>query len=344
MKYMTLGQSGLIVSRVALGTMTFADSHKDQLRTLYKVGQALANEIVGKAIDAGINFFDTADVYACGDAETILGTALRGRRDQVVVASKVGLRPEPGLLNTGLSRRHILRSIDGTLARLGTDWLDVYLVHRLDHLTPLEETLEALNDVVRAGKVRYLGFSNWPAWRAAEAVELQRANGWARFTHGQMYYSLLGRDVERDIVPMMTRYGLGMVTWSPLAFGFLSGKISRETIDGQDSRFSEISFLRVDREAGFRLLDVLREIAAAHEVDIPQIALAWLLAREAVNSILIGVSGPAQLDANLKALEVVLSPEELARLDGVTALAPAYPNWTNESLADPAVSAALAPK
>jgi aryl-alcohol dehydrogenase-like predicted oxidoreductase len=203
-----LGQTGLVVSRLAFGAMTFSSGNKD-IAAIYKVGTALADELVGASVDAGVNFFDTADAYAQGESETLLGAALKPRRSDVVLATKVGFRTGPALTQSGLSRRHILWSVDQSLKRLGTDWIDLYIVHREDPKTPVEETCQALDDIVRAGKVRYLGFSNWSAWKAAAAIEMQKACGWAPFTHGQMYYSLLGRDVERDIVPMMRRYGSG---------------------------------------------------------------------------------------------------------------------------------------
>ena len=214
MQYSLLGNTGLTVSRLAFGAMTFTAGNKD-IGAVYKVGAELAGKLVGRALDAGINFFDTADGYAGGESEAMLGAALKPHRDRVVIATKVGFRTGPALTRAGLSRRHILWSVDQSLQRLGTDWIDVYIAHREDPYTPIEETLAALDAVVRAGKVRYLGFSNWSAWKAAAALEIQRANGLAPFTHGQMYYSLVGRDVERDVIPMMRRYGLGLTVWSP---------------------------------------------------------------------------------------------------------------------------------
>ena len=199
MQYALLGNTGLTVSRLAFGAMTFTAGNK-ALGAIYKVGADLAGELVGRALDAGINFFDTADGYAGGESEAMLGAALKPHRDEVIIATKVGFRTGPSLTRAGLSRRHILWSVDQSLKRLGTDWIDVYIAHREDPYTPLEETLAALDAVVRAGKVRYLGFSNWSAWKVAAALEIQRANGLAPFTHGQMYYSLVGRDVERDVI------------------------------------------------------------------------------------------------------------------------------------------------
>jgi aryl-alcohol dehydrogenase-like predicted oxidoreductase len=341
MKYASLGNTGLIVSRLAFGAMTFTAGNKD-LGSIYKVGAALADELVGRSLDAGINFFDTADGYAGGESEALLGAALKPHRDRVVIATKAGFRSGTPLTQSGLSRRHILWSVDQSLKRLGTDWLDVYIVHREDRYTPLEETLQALDAVVRAGKVRYLGFSNWSAWQAAAAVEIQKANGLAPFTHGQMHYSLLGRDVERDVIPMMRRYGLGLTVWSPLASGFLSGKYTRETLSAPDNRYSGFDILPFDKEHGFKLVERLRAIAAKHDASVAQVAIAWLLAKNAVTSVLVGATKPHQLDDNLAAVDLALTKADIAELDAATPLAPVYPNWFNENLADRPVAQALA--
>jgi aryl-alcohol dehydrogenase-like predicted oxidoreductase len=342
MQYAHLGNTGLIVSRVAFGAMTFTAGNKD-IGAIYKVGAKLADELVGRSLDAGINFFDTADGYAGGESESLLGAALKPHRDEVVLATKVGFRTGKVLTQAGLSRRHILWSVDQSLQRLGTDWIDVYIVHREDPHTPLEETLAALDAVVRAGKVRYLGFSNWSAWKVAAALEIQKASGLAPFTHGQMHYSLLGRDVERDVIPMMRRYGLGLTVWSPLSSGFLSGKYSRETLKTPGNRFADFDLLPFDKEHGFEVVELMRPIAAAHQASVAQVAIAWLLARSAVASVLVGASKLAQLEDNLGAAQLQLSSAELAALDEATALAPVYPNWFIDRLADQALEAALRP-
>ena len=332
MQYALLGNTGLTVSRLAFGAMTFTAGNK-ALGTIYKVGAELAGELVGRALDAGINFFDTADGYAGGESEALLGAALRPRRDEVVIATKVGFRTGPALTRAGLSRRHILWSVDQSLKRLGTDWIDVYIAHREDPYTPLEETLAALDAVVRAGKVRYLGFSNWSAWKAAAALEIQKANGLAPFTHGQMYYSLVGRDVERDIIPMMRRYGLGLTVWSPLASGFLSGKYTRQTLSDPNNRLSGFDILPFDKEEGFKLVERMRGIAGAHGASVAQIAIAWLLARQAVSSVIIGSTRLSQLEDNLEAAAVTLTAAEIAELDAATALTPVYPNFLTDNIA-----------
>jgi len=340
MQYAKLGNSGLIVSRLAFGAMTFTAGNKD-MASIYKVGAQLADELVGRALDAGVNFFDTADLYANGESETLLGTALKSKRNEVVIATKVGFRAGAAVVQSGLTRRHILWSVDGSLKRLGTDWIDVYIVHREDPFTPLEETLAALDAVVRAGKVRYLGFSNWSAWKVAAACELQKSSGLAPFTHGQMHYSLLGRDVERDVIPMMRRYGLGLTVWSPLASGFLSGKYTRESLADPANRYSGFDILPFDKERGFALVEQMRAIADVHGVSVAQVAIAWLLARDAVTSVLIGATKRQQLDDNLGAAGLNLGDAEIAALDAATPPPPVYPNWFIERMMDQPTAQAL---
>lgn len=340
MQYALLGQTGLVVSRLSFGAMTFTAGNKD-IGAVFKVGAKLADELVGKALDGGVTFFDTADGYAGGESETLLGAALVSRRSQVVIATKVGFRTGPTLTQAGLSRRHILWSVDQSLKRLGTDWIDLYIAHKEDPHTPLEETLEAFDSLVRAGKVRYLGFSNWSAWKTAAALELQRANGLARFTHGQMHYSLLGRDIERDVIPMMRQYGVGLTVWSPLSSGFLSGKYTRENLKDPDNRISGFDLLPFDKEHGFRVVEQMRGVASAHGCSVVQVALAWLLAKPAVTSVILGAAKLHQLEDNLGAVGVKLHAEEIAALDSATAPAPVYPNWFIDNLADRPTAEAL---
>lgn len=326
MEYRRLGNTGLIVSRMAFGAMTFTLGNRD-LAALFKVEAELADRLVGQAIDAGVNFFDTADVYARGESERLLGAALRSRRQQAIISTKCGGRFGSDVNDAGLSRRHIMASVDASLERLGTDYIDVYIVHRDDPYTPLEETLVALHDVVRAGKVRYLGFSNWSAWRVASAMQFIRANGLTPFTHGQMYYSLAGRDIEHDVIPMMREFGLGLTVWSPLAGGFLSGKYRRDGVDDSDGRAVTFDTVPLDRDRAFDILDVMRAIAEARAIGVPQVAIAWLLAQDAVTSVLLGATRPEQLAATLAGADVALSSDELQRLDAVSAPAVQYPGW-----------------
>lgn len=340
MQYTVLGNTGLIVSRLSFGAMTFTAGNKS-IGAVYKTEADDANAMVRRALDAGINFFDTADAYAGGESETMLGKALKGRRHELVITTKVGNRTGPGLVQTGLNRRHILWSIDESLRRLGTDYVDLYVAHREDPYTPLEETLAALDEVVRSGKARYLAFSNWSAWRVAAAMEIQKANGWAPFTHGQMHYSLLIRDIERDMIPVMERYGLGLTVWSPLVSGFLSGKYTRESLAEKDNRLSGFDIMPFDKEHGFQLVEKLREISGNHKASVAQTAIAWLLSKKIVSSVIVGASKPQQLDDNLAATELHLTIEELTALDVFTRPATVYPNWFTEFVRDPSVEKAL---
>ncbi len=320
MQYSRLGGTGLIVSKFAFGSMTFGTGGQGPFASVYKVDQATANDLVARAIDAGINFFNSADVYAGGDSERILGKAIGTKRQEVVIATKVGNRMGQGLVESGLSRRHILAAADASLARLGTDYIDVYLVHKVDALTPVEETVEALEALVRAGKVRYVGFSNWPAWMAAKAVGIQRARGYQQFRGAEMYYSLVGRDLEHEVAPFC---------------GFLSGKYTRAKPKGESGdRLGGFDFLPYDREQGFRLIDLLQSIGAKRGASPAQVSLAWLLTRPTVASILIGASSRKQIEENIAAAAVQLTPEDLAALDAATKPTAIYPNWFNERVVD----------
>jgi aryl-alcohol dehydrogenase-like predicted oxidoreductase len=303
--------------------------------------QGLATEIIGRALDAGINHFNTADVYTGGNSEQMLGQALGNRRKDVVISTKVGGRINEKLLNAGLSRRHILGSAEDSLRRLGTDYIDVYLVHRMDPHTPIEETLEALNDLVRMGKVRYIGFSNWNAWSAAKAIGIQNQNGWTRFRAAEMYYSLVGRDIEHEVVPFVEDAGIGILAWSPLAGGLLSGKYTRQSPHGDGGRLASLNIVPYDQEKGYDVVERLRALGAAHHVSPAQVALAWILAKPFVSSILLGANKMAQLEDNLGALKVALSGEEVAELDALTAPPSQYPAWFYERFADPVTRQAL---
>jgi aryl-alcohol dehydrogenase-like predicted oxidoreductase len=335
MQYSRLGGTGLIVSKFALGSMTFGSDPTGPFASTYKVDQATANDLVARAIDAGVNYFNSADVYAGGDSERILGKAIGAKRQQVVIATKVGNRMGPGLVEAGLSRRHILSAADASLARLGTDYIDVYLAHKVDALTPIEETLDALEELVRAGKVRYVGFSNWPAWLAAKAVGIQRERGYRQFRGAEMYYSLVGRDLEHDVVPFCTDAGIGVMVWSPLAGGFLSGKYTRAKPKGESGdRLGGLEFLPYDKDRGYALVDLLTSIGKARGATPAQVSLAWLLTRPAVASVLVGASSRRQLDENLKATDIQLTADDLAALDAATRPTAVYPNWFNERVVD----------
>jgi aryl-alcohol dehydrogenase-like predicted oxidoreductase len=341
MQYTRMGDTGLVVSRLAFGAMTFGSSD-GIFASVAKVGSALADELVNKAIEAGINFFNSADVYTAGQSEEMLGKALGARRKDVVIATKVGFRSGPALVHQGLSRHHILESAEGSLRRLGTDYIDVYLVHRFDRHTPVEETVEALDMLVKQGKVRYVGFSNWPAWFAATAVGIQNKNGLARFRAAEMYYSLVGRDLEHEVVPFVEQAGIGVLVWSPLAGGFLTGKYTRENPKGDGGRLTGFDMLPYDRDKGHQVVDKLRVIAGAHGATPAQVALAWLLSKPAVCSVLVGANKLAQLEDNLGAADLRLSEQHLRELDEMTAPAPIYPNWFTTRVVDVPVKDALA--
>lgn len=335
MQYTQLGSSGLTVSRLAFGGSTFT-SGDQSLPGFYKAGPETAVALVNQAIEGGITYFDTADVYANGQSEELLGAALRPHRDNVVLSTKVGNfgGRHPDVQAWGLSRKHILWSIDQSLKRLGTDRVDCYIAHRVDTDTPLEETLQAFDEVVKAGKARSIGYSNWPAWLAAAAIGIQRANGWAEFNHGQMYYSLLGRDVERDTIAMMRHFGLGMSVWSPLAYGFLAGNYTPEDMARDDNRFGKTDWLKFDRDKAFALLPMLRSMAAAKDCSMAQLAIAWLLEQDSVSTVLLGATKPHQLADNLGAMDVSFTEDELAAIDAATAHPPIYPssNWVESML------------
>lgn len=337
MRYARLGASGLVVSRIAFGAMTFGSGART---AVYKLDQKGADELTALAIDQGVTFFDTADAYAGGQSEEMLGRALGVRRKDVVISTKVGMRTGETMTDSGLSRRHLLEGVEASLTRLGTEWTDVYIVHRPDPFTPLEETLEALDLIVRHGKARYIGFSNWPAWLAAKAVAMQRANGLAPFVTGQMYYSLLTRDFEHEIAPMMLDAGVGAMVWSPLAGGFLSGKYTREDPTGGGGRLSGFDFIPFDRERGYAIVDALRAVGSARGVSPATVALAWLLRRPAVSTLIAGATRPDQLSDNLAAAKLDLTDEETTALDAVSAPASIYPGWFNASVTDTQLSEA----
>ena len=340
MQFTRLGKTGLIVSRLAFGNMTFGSDPR--FPAVAKVDLDSAKAMIHRALDAGINFFDTADGYSGGEAEVYLGRFLAEKRKDVVVATKVGFRSGQPITQAGLSRRHILEGCDSSLKKLGTDWIDLYIVHKVDAYTLVEETLEAWNDLVRSGKVRYLGFSNWPAWKAASALTTQRERRWAQFTSGQMYYSLVGRELEHEFVPFLRDSGIGLTVWSPLASGFLSGKYTRENWKQNEAdRLTGFDFIPIDRDAGFTLIDQMRAIATAHGASVPQVALAWLLSKTYVTSVILGASKMSQLDDNLKCADLQLRPEEITALDQTTAPGVIYPNWFTEKATDPQHQAAL---
>ena len=328
MRMRKLGQSGLFVSELCLGVMTFGgtDGIWGQVGRL---GQDEADTLVKTALDAGVNFLDTANTYADGRSEEMLGQALRNLgvvRDDVVIATKVAAPVGEGQNMRGGSRRHLISQCHGSLERLGLDHVDLYQIHEFDPATPIEETLEALDTLVRAGDVRYVGLSNWAAWQIMKAVGITQMRQLAPVISLQAYYSLVGRDVEREIVPLLTSEQIGMMVWSPLAGGFLSGKYS-EGGDSTDGRRSELDFPPIDQARCAGLIPVLREIAGRHERSPAQIALAWLLCQPVVTSVIVGAKRIDQLEENLRAIDIALTDEDLGALDDVSKLGVEYPNW-----------------
>jgi len=340
MQYTTLGQTGLVVSRLAFGAMTFGVGELVP-GVSNNIDQTAADQMVGRALDAGINLFDTADAYTSGQSETMLGKALAQRRHGVVIATKVGFRTGKALTDTGLSARHIIAAAEGSLKRLGTDYIDLYQIHIPDPLTPSEETVRALDDLVRRGLVRYLGFSNFPAWKAARMLTIQERYGYARFVGAQMYYSLLGRDLEQEIVPFVADAGMGILVWSPLAGGFLSGKYTRSNPTPQGARLNQFKLPPIDVEKGYDVVDLLKQIAANYQATPAQVALAWMLTKPFVSSIIVGANKMTHLEDNLGAVNLSLSAQEVEQLDTLSAPQPLYPGWMQPLAWDVQVKAAL---
>ncbi len=329
MEFKTLGNTGLLVSKICFGTMTF---HGGQgfWRAVGTVDQGGADELVKSCVDSGINFFDTADVYSEGESEKILGQSLRNlsiARKDVVIATKVFGRVGPGRNDVGASRGHIMDAVDASLKRLQMDYIDLYQIHGNDAITPIEETLRALETLVSNGKVRYIGCSNWQAWKIAKSLGISEFKNLARFDTLQAYYSIAGRDLEREIVPLLEAEKVGLLVWSPLAGGLLSGKYSRENQKPGGSRRSEFDFPIVDKERTWKILDVIAPIAKAHECSPARISIAWLLAKPVVTSVIIGAKRPDQLHDNIAAVDVKLSEAELRQLDEVSVLPLEYPGW-----------------
>ena len=326
MRYKQLGRTGLLVSELCFGTMTFGGG-TGFWRAIGRLQQDAADNLVARVLDAGINFIDTADIYSEGDSERILGKALGKRRKEVVLATKVLGRMGPGPNQVGLSRGHIMQAVEDSLARLGTDYIDLYQIHGFDPLTPLEETLGALDDLVHSGKVRYIGCSNLAAWQLMKSLWVSDKGNLQRFESLQAYYTIAGRDLERDVVPVLQDQNLGLTVWSPLAGGLLSGKFDREGKGPDGARRVDFDFPPVDKARAFNVVDVMREIAQAKQVSVARIALAWLLHQPVVTSVIVGAKTPEQLADNLAAPEVKLSAEELSRLNTVSELPAEYPGW-----------------
>jgi aryl-alcohol dehydrogenase-like predicted oxidoreductase len=332
MRYNPLGRTGLFVSELCLGTMTFGGS-EGMWRQIGALQQADAEKLIGQAVDAGINFIDTADVYSEGLAEQITGQALKNlkiARENLVVATKVFGPAGAGPNARGLSRSHILDGVKASLKRLQLDHIDLYQVHGFDPATPIEETMRALDQLVRHGHVRYIGVSNWAAWQIVKALGISERLGLARFESLQAYYSVAGRDLERELIPMLRSEGVGLMTWSPLAGGLLSGKYGPEQKAEDGSRRTSFDFPPVDKGRAWACVDVMRTIGAAHGVSVARIALAWLLHQSQVTSVIVGAKQPEQLADNIAAAQVVLSKDELDQINKASSLPSEYPGWMLE--------------
>ncbi len=328
MKYKQLGRTGLLVSELCFGTMTFAG--KGFWKVVGEQPQDVADKLVQKALDSGVNFFDTANVYSEGESEKMLGKALGEKRKDVVVATKVRGRMGEGPNQVGISRGHIMQSVEESLQRLNTDYIDLYQIHGFDPLTPLDETLRALDDLVHSGKVRYIGCSNLAAWQLMKALGVSDKNNLHRFESLQAYYTIAGRDLEREVVPLLEDQKMGLMVWSPLAGGLLTGKFTRESEGPEGSRRANFDFPPVNKERAFDVVDVMKEIATNHKVSVAQIALSWLLHQPVVTSVIIGAKNDDQLNDNLGAPDVKLNEDELNKLNEVSALPPEYPGWMVE--------------
>jgi aryl-alcohol dehydrogenase-like predicted oxidoreductase len=323
MKFRKLGNTGLIVSEVALGTMQFGGK-----MNMGNLGQEDTTQMVKFALDKGVNFIDTADAYSRGESEILLGNALKGVRTEIVLATKVRLPMSDNLNRSGATRVNIMREVEGSLKRLQTDYIDLYQVHGWDSNTPLEETVRTLDDVVRQGKVRYIGLSNFMAWQAATAIRQQEQLGLEKFVTAQMYYSLVGRGLEYEFQSFAEYYNIGILVWSPLAGGFLTGKYSRSKPAPSGSRFAEAGpFVPFDKELGYRVVEALSEVAARHGATPARTALSWVLSRPAVSSVIVAARKSEQLEDNIGAAELRLSDEEVRLLDAASDPGVPYPKW-----------------
>jgi aryl-alcohol dehydrogenase-like predicted oxidoreductase len=323
MKFRKLGNTGLIVSELALGTMQFGGK-----MNMGNLGQEDTARMVKLALDRGINFIDTADVYSLGESETLVGNALKGVRKEIVLATKVRLPMSENLNRSGTTRVNIMREVEDSLRRLQTDYIDLYQIHGWDSNTPLEETIRTLNDLVRHGKVRYIGLSNFMSWQAATAVMLQEHLALEKFVTAQMYYSLVGRGLEYEFQSFAEYHNIGILVWSPLAGGFLSGKYTRANPAPAGTRYADAgAFVPFDKEMGYRVVDVLKQMAARHNASPARVALAWVLGRPAISSVIVAARKVEQLEDNISAADLQLSGEDVRLLDEVSDPGVPYPKW-----------------
>ena len=328
MKFNQLGKTGVLLSELCFGTMTFGG--RGYWKAIGELSESDVTQLVKTAIENGINFFDTANAYSEGLAETLFGKALKNlgvSHQNVFVATKVRLRMGAGANQVGLSKLHILDSVDDSLQRLGLSHIDMLYIHGVDPITALEETMRALEDVVRAGKVRYLGVSNHPAWMVVKANNFAAANGWSKFVASQNFYSIASRDIEREIVPMALSENIGIMPWSPLAGGFLSGKFRRDNKTEGNNRRDNFDFPPINKDKAYDIIDVMARIGETHGTSVARVALAWTKDKPGVTSVIIGAKSQEQLLDNLACTQLQLTAEEMKELDSVSALTPEYPGW-----------------
>jgi aryl-alcohol dehydrogenase-like predicted oxidoreductase len=328
MKYKFLGNTGIKVSELCLGTMTFGGKG-GIWSAIGQLPQDAVNDILKRSVDAGINFIDTANVYSEGLSEQLTGHAIKSlglKRENLVIATKVRGRMGDGPNDTGLSRKHIMQQVDESLKRLNIDYIDLYQIHGYDAATPIEDTIRTLDDVVKSGKVRYIGCSNLAAWQLMKALAFSEQHNLSKFVSLQAYYTIAGRDLEREIIPLLNDQKVGLMVWSPLAGGLLSGKYSRNK-NPENARRLNFDFPPVNKEKAFDIIDVMEPMAQSKNVSVAQIVLAWLLHQPAVTTVIIGAKNNDQLEDNLKAVDIVFSEEELKQLDNISKLAPEYPGW-----------------
>ena len=342
MQYARLGNTGLIVSRLSFGVMTFGSASGDDSRgSVWKIAQDEADRLMHHALDTGINFFDTADMYAAGQSEEMLARALGSRRKDVVISTKIGFRSGDAVTQTGASFRYILQATEASLRRLKTDYIDLLSIHKPDPFTPFEESARALDNLVTRGLVRYVGYSNFNAWQAAKFLGIQKQHNYSPFVAAQMYYSLVGRDIEHEVAPFCQDAGIAIVVWSPLAGGFLTGRYTRQDPTGGKGRLASFDMLPHDKEKGYDLIERMQDVGQRYKASVAQVALSWLLSKSFVTTILVGASRLSQLENNLAASDLEIAAEDLAALDALTEPAPIYPNWFQKLALDSTASDAL---
>lgn len=330
MEYRQLGKSGLKVPVLSFGTATFGGSG-EFFKAWGETQGYEATRLVDLCLEAGVNFFDTADGYSDGLAEEILGQILNGRRSRVLISTKAGFTSGEGINNVGTSRFHLIEACEASLRRLRTDYIDVYHMHRFDPNTPIEETLRALDDLVRSGKVRYIACSNFSGWHLMKSLSISEKYGWNRYVAHQAYYSLVGREFEWELMPLGEDQGVGTIVWSPLAGGALTGKISRNRPAPKESRISKIDFIPFESERLYKIIDVLTEVSQECQKTVAQVALNWVLQRPTVSNVVIGARNEEQLIQNLGAVGWKLSEAQIARLDAVSETQLTYPYWHQRS-------------